>query len=58
MKLKIQITMDNAAFEPRNGEVARILLALAGDLEAGNCLSAAMRLDHAIEADRARKEAA
>ena len=39
MKLKIQITMDNAAFEPRNGEVARILLALAGDLEAGNCLS-------------------
>ena len=40
MKLKIEITMDNAAFEDaRNSEAARILLALAGDMEAGNCLS-------------------
>jgi hypothetical protein len=39
MKLKLVITMDNAAFEPNNGvEVARILRQLA-DQEEGNQLS-------------------
>jgi hypothetical protein len=42
MKLKIEIVMDNEAFESelaRGIECARILKALAEDLDAGNCLS-------------------
>jgi hypothetical protein len=37
LKLKIEITMDNAAFEPDNGsEAARILRALADEIDGGN----------------------
>lgn len=37
MKLKIEITMDNAAFEPDNGtEAARILRKLADEIDGGN----------------------
>ena len=41
MKLKIEIRMDGAAFDGdnRNQEAARILLELAGNMEAGNCPS-------------------
>ena len=40
MKLKITITMDNAAFDPDFGfEVARILESLATDIKAHNCLT-------------------
>jgi hypothetical protein len=37
MKLKIEIKMDNAAFEPDNGtEAARILRKLADEMDGGN----------------------
>lgn len=37
MKLKISITMDNAAFDPDNGtEAARILRRLADEIDGGN----------------------
>jgi hypothetical protein len=37
MKLKIEIVMDNAAFDPDNGtEAARILRKLADEMDGGN----------------------
>jgi hypothetical protein len=37
MKLKIEINMDNAAFEPDNGtEAARILRKLADEIDGGH----------------------